>query len=85
MNKKRSARRNNRKILEDNRLKPSSTPQEHNSRLLAVLQRLQPANVTLNHTKCEFNQKSVKLLGHLVDSQGIRADPEKIAAVPIRL
>ena len=58
-----------------------STPQEHNSRLLAVLQRLQSANVTLNRTKCEFNQKSVKFLGHLVDSQGIRADPEKIVAV----
>ena len=58
-----------------------STPQEHNSRLLAVLQQLQSANVTLNRTKCEFNQKSVKFLGHLVDSQGIRADPEKIAAV----
>ena len=47
----------------------------------AILERLQAAGVTLNQTKCEFNKDKVKFLGHIVDKEGIRADPAKIAAV----
>ena len=55
--------------------------QEHDERLRNVLRRLQEANVTLNSTKCVFSVQSVKFLGHVIDSRGIRADPDKIAAI----
>ena len=51
-----------------------SSQEEHNSRLLAVLQRLKETNVTLNREKCEFSKKSVKFLGHLIDGQGSKQD-----------
>jgi hypothetical protein len=37
--------------------------------------------VTLNLDKCEFGRDQVKFLGHLIDREGIRADPEKTAAI----
>ena len=44
---------------------------EHDSRLIAVLKRIQAAKVTLNPEKCEFRRSQVKFLGHLIDSDGI--------------
>lgn len=58
-----------------------STPEEHATRLVTVLQRIANAGVTLNPEKCKFNQEHVKFLGHIIDQSGIQADPEKIAAI----
>ena len=54
---------------------------EHDARLLAALRWLKEAGVTLNTNKCAFRQKSVKFLGHMIDEHGIRADPDKTAAI----
>ena len=51
---------------------------EHDQRLMAALTKIQTARVTLNPKKCEFQKKQLKFLGQLV---GIRADPEKTAAI----
>lgn len=53
--------------------------EEHDSRLTAVLKRIQAAGVTLN--KCEFAKTKLIFLGHIVDHQGIQADPEKTAVI----
>ena len=55
--------------------------QEHDARLKAVLERLQSKKVTLNGDKCEFSRTQLKFVGHLVDQNGIQADPEKTAAI----
>ena len=57
------------------------TKEEHDLRLKAALERVQRAGVTLNKEKCEFGKEKLTFLGHLVDSQGIQADPEKTKAV----
>ena len=54
---------------------------EHNNRLVAVLQRIEEAGVTLNPEKCEFNKRKLTFLGHVIESEGIRADPKKTAAI----
>ena len=54
---------------------------EHESRLRDVMKRLEAAGVTLNSDKCEFGRDRVKFLGHLIDREGIRADPEKTSAI----
>ena len=54
--------------------------QEHDSRLHAVLRRLQEANVTLND-KFETSVPELKYIGHLVSVAGIKPDMQKIAAV----
>ena len=54
---------------------------EHDERLRGVLKRLTSAHVTLNQSKCEFGKTTVRFLGHIIDSQGVRADPEKTEAI----
>ena len=58
-----------------------TTQQEHDQRLLAVLQRLEKAGVTLNREKCKFSQNAVKFLGHVIDQSGITPDPDKVNAI----
>ena len=54
---------------------------EHDKRLNWVLQHLQQKSVTLNWEKCEFRKRSIKFLGHIIDKEGLRADPDKTAAI----
>ena len=48
---------------------------------MAVLEKQEAADVTLNPAKCEFSKISVKFLGHLLDKNEISADPNKTEAV----
>ena len=67
--------------LMDDILVHGRSQEEHDQRLIAVLCRLQEAGITLNEKKCEFSQNRVKFLGQIVDSIGVRPDPEKITAI----
>ena len=55
--------------------------EEHDTRLVAVMKRLEKAGVTLNSDKCEFSKDRVKFLGHVIDTEGIHADPSKTSAI----
>nr|XP_054749950.1 uncharacterized protein K02A2.6-like [Lytechinus pictus] len=57
------------------------TQADHDTRVRAVLQRLQGAGITLNHDKCEFSQQRVKFLGHFIDRTGVKVDPSKTKAI----
>ena len=54
---------------------------QHDAQLMVVLRRIQSAGVTLNKDKCKFSMSQVSFLGHIIDETGIRADPEKTAAI----
>ena len=54
---------------------------EHNSRVTAVLKRIEAAGVTLNPEKCELAKPQVTFLGHVIDESGIHADPNKTTAI----
>ena len=54
---------------------------EHDVRVWVVLFHLQEAGLTLNIQKCEFSQVRLKFLGHIVDVEGVHADPEKTRAI----
>ena len=43
--------------------------------------RLQRYYVTLNKEKCVFSTSFVNFLGHVIDQEGIKPDPEKVQAV----
>ena len=62
--------------LIDDILVHGKTKEEHDTRLLNTLERLQKHGFTLNKEKCLFSTESVKFLGHIVDKEGIRPDPE---------
>ena len=59
----------------------SSTLEEHEERLMRVLNQLKEYGLKLSPEKCRFFQTSVKYLGHIVSEKGIETDPEKIAAL----
>lgn len=48
----------------------SESIEEHEARLMRVLQRLRDYGLKLSPEKCHFFQSSVKYLGHVVDAQG---------------
>ncbi|GFU54195.1 retrovirus-related Pol polyprotein from transposon 17.6 [Trichonephila clavipes] len=58
----------------------SETFEDHLIRLRLVLKCLQEAGIKLNSKKCLFAAQEVKILGHLVSSNGVRPDPDKIKA-----
>nr|XP_055037759.1 uncharacterized protein K02A2.6-like [Misgurnus anguillicaudatus] len=53
---------------------------EHDDRLHRVLQKFREAGLTLNE-KCQFALTEIRFLGHVINNQGIRADPGKIKAI----
>ena len=57
------------------------TLEEHEERLLKVLDRLEECGLKLSIDKCQFCQPQVKFLGHIVSASGVATDPEKVRAV----
>ena len=54
---------------------------EHLENLEEVFKRLQAHGIRMKRNKCSFMQESVQYLGHRLDAEGIRATPEKVAAI----
>ena len=54
---------------------------EHHKRVTSVLIRIKEAGVTLNMDKCEFAKSKITFLGHLIDENGIQADPAKTSSI----
>ena len=54
---------------------------EHDARLMKALKRIEEAGVTLNESKCQFGKTRIQFLGHVIDENGISADPEKVSAL----
>ncbi len=59
----------------------SDTLEQHEDRLMKVLQRISAFGLKLAPSKCKFFQTSVKYLGHVISAQGIHPDPDKISAI----
>ena len=59
----------------------SRTPEEHIHRLRAVFEKLKAAGLKLKPSQCDFFEKEIKYLGHVVSEQGVSTDPDKIKAV----
>ena len=59
----------------------SDTLEEHEVRLMKVLNRLKDYGLKLSPEKCHFFKTSVKYLGHVVDAQGVHTDPNKVSAL----
>jgi len=49
--------------------------------LRLVLQRFREAGIKLKLSKCRFFMKKLQYLGHVIDSDGLRPDPDNIAKV----
>ena len=63
--------------LMDNVLDFGKTQAEHDAHLEAVLKWIKSAGVILNHSKSEFLKSELKFLGHIINTQGVKANPAK--------
>lgn len=54
---------------------------EHLRTLREIFRRLRDARLKLNPEKCKFCVNRIKYLGHVIDQDGIRTDPEKVSAI----
>lgn len=57
------------------------TFQEHLNRLDQVLLKLQSANLKVKPSKCDLFSTQVCYLGHVISTEGVKADPAKVEAV----
>lgn len=57
------------------------TLEEHMTILRKVFQKLKDARLRINTEKSKFLQDRIVYLGHVIDGQGIRTDPEKVKAI----
>lgn len=68
--------------LDDTLIYSDGSLEDHRRKVKLVLQRLQEAGLQLDINKCEFECKSVKYLGFIIEAgKGFRMDPEKVAAI----
>ena len=60
----------------------NGTLDDHRTKVRLVLARLADSGLTLDIKKCDFEAKSVKYLGYIIDvGAGLRMDPEKVQAI----
>lgn len=59
----------------------SSSVRQHLDRMEVVLQRLQKEGLKVKLSKCAFFKEEVRYLGHVISSEGVSTDPDKIKAV----
>lgn len=59
----------------------STSMDEHRDHLNIIFQKFRDYGLTINVSKCNFAQTSVKFLGHEISAEGIRPLPDKVAAI----
>jgi hypothetical protein len=59
----------------------SSSLPEHLVHLKQVLQLLKQDNWCVKKSKCSFGQQQISYLGHVINSEGVSSDPDKIQKV----
>ena len=57
------------------------TIEEHDQRLIKVLERAREYNLKLNRNKCKIRTTEIKYIGHVLSTDGLKADDEKLRAV----
>ena len=68
-------------VFIDDILVYSKMEEEHEEHLRIVLQRLRKQKLYAKFDKCDFYQKKIQYLRHVISAEVIVADPEKIKAI----
>ena len=68
-------------IIVDDILVGGKDQQEHDKNLRQVLNRAREENLKLNPSKRKFGVSNVGLVGHLLTSDGLKPDPDKVTAI----
>ena len=68
-------------VFIDDILVYSSSSEEHAEHLRTVLQILRERQLYAKFSKCQFWLDKVAFLGHVISTEGISVDPQKIEAI----
>jgi hypothetical protein len=68
-------------VFIDDILVYSKIEEEHEEHLRIVLKMLREHKLYANFDKCDFYQKKIQYLGHVISAEGIVVDPEKTKAI----
>ena len=55
--------------------------EDHDRNLQEVFNSCRQKGIKLNSEKIQFRQKQVSYMGHIISSEGLRADPNKLKAI----
>ena len=69
------------RAIMDDILIAARNEKEHDAIMKKVIQRATEYNLKLNFDKCQVKKAKVKYVGHMVTSEGLKADPDKLRAV----
>ena len=67
--------------ISDDVIVHGANQEEHDQRLVKVLNRFQERGLTLNKEKCKFNMNELVFMGHVLTPKGIGPEGEKVKAV----
>lgn len=65
----------------DDLLITSESEEEHYKHLYIVFQKLREANLTVNLSKCKFFRDKLPFLGHILTTEGVKTDPDKMISL----
>jgi hypothetical protein len=68
-------------VFIDDILVYSKKKEEHDEHLRIVLQTLRKQKLYAKFDKCDFYQREIQYLEHVISSEGIVVDPEKIKSI----
>jgi hypothetical protein len=68
-------------VFIENILIYSKNKEEHEEHLRLVLQVLREHQIYTKFRKCDFFQKQVHYLGHVISEEGVEVDPDKIRSI----
>ncbi|XP_049885516.1 uncharacterized protein K02A2.6-like [Pectinophora gossypiella] len=71
----------NTEVSMDDVLVHAASREELEKNTQKVLEKFRKAGLKLNKEKCVFSTQEVKFLGHIVTSEGLKPDPEKIETI----
>lgn len=68
-------------VFVDDILCVSHTFEEHLIHLKKIFKKFQDANMTINLEKSEFGKEELKFLGHIISTNGITTNPDKVKSI----
>lgn len=57
------------------------TTEEHDHRLIKLLERAREWNLKLNTSKCQIRTSKIRYLGHVISEEGLKPDDKKVRAI----
>ena len=70
-------------VIVDDILVWGEDEEQHNVRLIKVLERARSRNLKINKNKCHINQHEISYVGHILSKDGLKPDTKKTEAITV--